>query len=332
MRKLFIFLAIITVSLVALWALRNFQFKPEAEADTAFRKQEQPVRGNEKTVDTVTVLDTANERKAKKIALLIAVQNYPAISCWGTLHSLNDVQLLKKALKKYGFSVKTLTEEAATHKGIIKAINDLKSECAPGDMVWVHFSGHGQQMPDVMGDEDENLTEAFIPFDALKDSTHDYHGENHLTDDEINEYLIPIRNRLTAAGQILVTIDACHSEGATRGGNKNLNGSDNLIIRGTTKPFDVGKRIKRKNKLKNPANGIEISACRSVESNYEYKNKYGTEYGSLSYLLYLGINKQGENLDFKKLAKFVTTESNYKPIMPNQTPNRKIMNNSSSLR
>ena len=171
-----------------------------------------------------------------------------------------------------------------------------------------------------MGDEDENCTEAFIPFDALKDSTHDYHGENHLTDDEINEYLIPVRNRLTAAGQILVTIDACHSEDGTRGGNNNLNGSATLTIRGTTKLFEPGKRIERKNKLENAANGIEISACRSTESNYEYKNEYGSEYGSLSYLLYLGINKQGEKLDFQRLAEFVTNKKNYKPIMPNQTP------------
>jgi len=328
MRKLFIFLAIIAVSVVALLALKNFQFKPEAEADTAIQEQEQPVHANEKTVDTVTALDTANERKAKKIALLIAVQNYPAISCWGTLHSLNDVQLLQKALKKYGFSVKTLTEEAATHKGILKAINDLKSECAPGDMVWIHFSGHGQQMPDVMGDENEDLTEAFIPFDALKDSTHDYHGEKHLTDDEINEVLIPIRNSLTSAGQLLVTIDACHSESLTRG----VGGSDDLIIRGTTKRFPEGKRIKRVKKLKNPANGIEISACRSTESNYEYKNKNGSVYGSLSYLLFLGLNKHGEKLDLQKLAEFVTNKKNYKPIMPNQTPNRKNLDNSSSIR
>ena len=319
MRKLFIFLAIIAVSVVALWALKDFQFKTPVEADTVIQNQEQQMPANEKTVDTV--LAKVNERKAKKIALLIAVQNYPAISCWGTLHSLNDVQLLQKALKKYGFSVKTLTEDAATHQGIINAINDLKSECAPGDMVWIHFSGHGQQMKDAMGDEKDHLTEAFIPYDALKDSTHDYHGENHLTDDEINEYLIPIRNSLTAAGQLLVTIDACHSESGTRGGNKNLNGSDTLIIRGTTKTFEQGKRIKRINKLKNAANGIEISACRSTESNYEYKNKYG----SLSYLLYLGIEKQGEKLDFQQLAEFVTNKKNYKLIMPNQTPRYQIL-------
>ena len=259
----------------------------------------------------------AYQVEAKKMALLVGV-TYEASSGWTDVKSMKDVDMLEEALNNAGFNVYTLKGRAATHEGILKAIKNLK--CARGDMVWIHFSGHGQQMPDVMGDEtDDHMTEAFIPSDAPKRPTDKYRGENHLTDDEIKDALIPIRNRLTSTGQLLVTIDACHSGDGTRGDGDNLNGVDTLMERGTSLVFKPGKHTIIKNKLaKNAADGIEISACQSSQSNYLYKN----ECGSLSYLLYLGIKKQGKKLDFKKLAKFVTNKANYMPIMPKQKPHQ----------
>lgn len=265
---------------------------------------------------TIVVSLFAYQVEAKKMALLIGV-TYDATSGWTDVKSLKDVELLKGALNTAGFKVYTLTGKDATHEGILKAIKNLK--CAPGDMVWIHFSGHGQQMADAMGDENDGLTEAFIPSNAPKRPTAKYRGKNHLTDDEIKDALIPIRNRLNSTGQLLVTIDACHSGDGTRGNDDDINGVDTLMERGTPLVFKPGKRTIIKNKLaKNAASGIEISACQSSQSNYLYKN----ECGSLSFLLYLGIQKQGRKLDFKKLADFVTNKANYKPIMPNQTPHQ----------
>lgn len=258
----------------------------------------------------------AYQVEARKMALLIGV-TYDATSGWTNVKSLEDVDMLEEVLNNAGFKVYTLKGRAATHDGILNAIKNLK--CAPGDMVWIHFSGHGQQMADAMGDENDGLTEAFIPSNAPKRPTDKYRGENHLTDDEIKDVLIPIRNKLTSTGQLLVTIDACHSGDGTRGDEDDLNGVDTLMERGTPLVFKPGKRTIIKNKLaKNAASGIEISACQSSQSNYLYKN----ECGSLSYLLYLGVKKQGKKLDFKKLAKFVTNKTNYMPIMPKQKPHQ----------
>lgn len=259
---------------------------------------------------------------AKKIALLIGVERYPATSGWTTLHSMNDVQLLETSLKRAGFAVYKLTDKNATHQGILNAIGSIK--CAPGDMVWIHFSGHGQQMTDVMGDEKQDaLTEAFIPWDAQKRPSKTYKGQNHLTDDEINEALIPLRNRLTAKGQLLVTFDACHSADGARGDDEDELSvdDDDLIARGTSIVFKLGKRITRKNKISNNAASlIEISACQSSEVNYEYKNQYG----SLSYLLSMAIKQQGKKVNFLKLAQYVTNKAHYSPVMPKQTPNYEV--------
>ena len=258
------------------------------------------------------------QTEAKKMALLIAVQDYPGISGWTTLHSREDIKLLKGPLEDSGFTVSTLIDGAATHKGIINAIGKFTEKCAPGDMVLIHFSGHGQQMPDLVGDEKDHKTEAFIPYDAKDRPTKGYNGENHLTDDEIREALIPIRNKLTKTGHLLVTFDACHSADMARGDEDEFNESDSLITR-SLPFFKKGKPFVRNKDIilaKNAANVIEISACDSTESNYEYRNQSG----SLSYLLSLGIKKQGKNLDFLKLAQFVINKDNYRSIMTRQTP------------
>lgn len=268
---------------------------------------------------TLLVSLLAQPAEAKKYALLIAVQDYPGVSGWTTLHSRNDIELLKKPLEDSDFKVYTLIDKEATHDGILNAINNIKLKCGKGDMVWIHFSGHGQQMPDVMGDEKDHKTEAFIPYDAEYGVSATYKGQNHLTDDEINDTLIPIRNRLTSTGQLLVTIDACHSADGIRGDeNDEFNELDSLITR-SLPDFERGKRIVRNNESKlavDAARVIEISACDSTEINYEYRNKWG----SLSYLLSKGIKKQGKNFNFMKLAQYVINRKNYKPIMPRQTP------------
>ena len=166
------------------------------------------------------LLAFAFQSEAKKMALLIGVGDYPQYSDhsgWGKINSANDVILLKVALKKAGFqTVQTLTEASATHDNILNKLITFTKLCHPGDMVLIHFSGHGQQMPDLMQDETDKLTESFIPYDAHRFVTPTYRGQAHLTDDEIRDKLTALRNKLGPNGLLMVTIDACHSEGSTR--------------------------------------------------------------------------------------------------------------------
>ena len=73
----------------------------------------------------------------------------------------------------------------ATHEGIINAFKSLTNQCKRGDQVFIHFSCHGQQMIDQVGDEPDGLTEAMVAYDAKREPTKTYHGQNHFTDDEL---------------------------------------------------------------------------------------------------------------------------------------------------
>ena len=300
-------------------------------------------------VESQTSLTSKDFQNSKRKALLIGVGNYRNYAKhkgwnedtgWEDLSSLNDIALLQELLIALDFKVVTITDEAATHAGIINALNLLaaKNCCHPGDSVIIHFSGHGQQILDIVGDEEDNRTETFIPIDALRKSTQEYNmAQHHLKDDEINDHIVAITNRIGASGVLLVTIDACHSENATLGDNDEIGEihKNTKIRSGGYFQSDELNKLRKKydeSKAKKPryiSHFYALSACKSTEVNYEYKDEAGAlgvkdrEYGSLSFALCreLANLKKGEKIDFDKLTNAVINhKENNPPLWDCQTP------------
>lgn len=109
---------------------------------------------------------------ATKRALLIGISDYPAVrhtgAGWAKIHGANDVNMLRLNLKKQGFKVTTLIDEKATASRIRRAFEKIQIEAAPGDLIYIHFSCHGQPVEDYNGDEDDGWDEAIIPYDACQ--------------------------------------------------------------------------------------------------------------------------------------------------------------------
>lgn len=267
-----------------------------------------------------TSMDTDAFKNSKKKALLIGVGNYPTYpnkeEAWDRISSGNDINLLNGALNEVGFEVIRLTENKATYQGIKNALKDLTAMCQEGDTVLVHFSGHGQQMVDLEGDEPDGKAETFVPYDAKRVCSADangYRGQCHFTDDELHTFITTLKQKLGKSGYLLVTLDACHSGGDESG---------ETTVRGTKDIF--GKGILERAKIKprfiagtvNNAVCVTLSACKFNESNHEI-TKDGKSYGSLSFAMFEKLNEiKGGKLTFDKLAqKLVDDWSN-----ENQTP------------
>ena len=152
-----------------------------------------------------------------KRALLVGISKYDKTATgWEMIHGTNDIALMSKALA--GFETTKLLDSAATYANITKALKKLISQTKAGDIVYVHFSGHGQPYEDLEGDEADGWDEAFIPFDACNSySKSNYEGKNHLTDDILHRYLEKLRLKAGKAGMVYVSIDACHSGDSYRG-------------------------------------------------------------------------------------------------------------------
>lgn len=232
---------------------------------------------------------------ANKRALLIGLSSYAKYSdknlSWPDIHGTNDVAVLKNTLSKQGFAVTVLTDRHATADRIRKAFILFASRTKNGDLVYIHFSGHGQPVEDINGDEADGWDESIVPYDAAKCFLPGvYEGDNHIIDDELNGYVNKIRKRAGTRGFVYVVIDACHAGGMYKGSEDN----DSIVVRGTCKGFSRNNKpyipkidtrpVIRIDKLKGASGACYVEACRAYQRNSEIKARK-RYYGSLSYYI-----------------------------------------------
>ena len=214
-----------------------------------------------------------------KRALVIGIGEQKDAS-WAKINGDKDVPLVQQMLHKVGYTdVRTLVNKQATKAGIVSAFKKLTAQCAVGDVVYIHFSGHGQQVTDVNGDEGkkDGWDEAWVPYDAyLRYDEKRYKGEKHLIDDELNTLLTAIRNKIGDSGKLLVVVDACHSGDSSRGDDIDE------TVRGVKDEFVIPVK-RRGTARKAPEQWLTLSACKDYQLNQEMKNPKA---GKLTYALY----------------------------------------------
>jgi metacaspase-1 len=101
-------------------------------------------------------------------AVLIGINRYqvPGSDLRGCV---NDVKNLGHALTMYyGFSaqdITSLTDLQATKKAMQSTIKKLITGGKKGDVLLLHYSGHGSNVPDDNGDEADHRDEILCPTD-----------------------------------------------------------------------------------------------------------------------------------------------------------------------
>ncbi len=171
------------------------------------------------------VLFTSNAFSQHKLAMIVAIGQYPASSGLPPIAAVNDVKYIRSTLNKNGFddiNIKTLINEQATKALILQALTDMAVKAKKKDIIVLHFGCHGQQIRDqktieLGKDEDDGYDEALLPYDAKsRYNPTGYRGENHLRDDDLYPKLMAIRQKIGPEGSLLVLLDACNSGTGTR--------------------------------------------------------------------------------------------------------------------
>ncbi|KAA8523386.1 hypothetical protein F0562_009810 [Nyssa sinensis] len=142
---------------------------------------------------------------AKK-ALLIGC-NYPGTKA-ELKGCINDVRRMYTCLVDlYGFSEDDITvlldtDESFTQptgRNIRRALSNLIRSAEPGDLLFVHYSGHGTRLPAETGeDDDTGYDECIVPTDM-----------NLITDDDFREFV----DQVPEGCRITIVSDSCHSGG-----------------------------------------------------------------------------------------------------------------------
>ena len=138
-------------------------------------------------------------------ALLVGINDYAIKPLRGCV---NDVARMRRLLSgRYGLAdsnLRVLTDGAATKQAICDGL-DWLAEREAGEREPVrlfHYSGHGVQLADASGDEEDALDEALVPCDFSPDDPASF-----LTDDDLATFYA----KLGADAHVLMVMDCCHS-------------------------------------------------------------------------------------------------------------------------
>lgn len=142
---------------------------------------------------TISILSIASPADAVTHRALVFGLGKQEDTSWGKIHGDNDVHYVVQLLHQMGYTdIKTLKNEQATKQAMADAFVGLANRCQKGDVVYIHYSGHGQLMTDVDGDDalkwnnsHSQWDEAWIPYDAYMVYGPNDRGEKHFCDDEV---------------------------------------------------------------------------------------------------------------------------------------------------
>ncbi|KAM5348907.1 hypothetical protein ACJ41O_008730 [Fusarium nematophilum] len=143
-------------------------------------------------------------RKALLIGINYFGQDGELRGCINDVHNVSAFLVERYGYKRQDMVI--LTDDQSnpvmqpTRENIIRAMGWLVSNAQPNDALFLHYSGHGGQVEDEDGDEDDGYDECIYPVD--------FQNAGHILDDEIHHYVVkPLQQgvRLTAI------FDSCHS-------------------------------------------------------------------------------------------------------------------------
>ena len=120
------------------------------------------------------------------------------------------------------------TNDKPTRDNILQKLTKLVDDSVAGDTLIFHYSGHGSQVKDIHGDEEDGYDETICPIDFMSPRVITYKGveynvDSQIVDDEINEILL----KVPRGAKLLMLSDSCHSGtiGDLKNNFLNYNGS-----------------------------------------------------------------------------------------------------------
>jgi len=225
------------------------------------------------TTSTTTSTTTKATPSDRLIALCTGINDYP-----GTQNDLrgcvNDARDWSDLLTNvYGFKVYSLLDSSCKVTAFVDTFGNMLSSSKPNDHIVLTYSGHGSNVPDVDGDEEDGRDECLCLYDEF------------LTDDVIRGAI----QKLNPEAKLTIISDSCHSGTVTRAFLAAMD-NDNDAKPRYLPPSDIAsiREVKESNitgKIFLPESGMKevlIAGCQSTE--YSYDAYLGnTSRGAMSY-------------------------------------------------
>ncbi len=153
-------------------------------------------------------------------ALVVGVDVYPYLDPDRRLRgAVADAHAMAALLRDriQHLDLATLIDNDATRTAVLNAFDGLVSSTDTGDEALLYWSGHGSQVPNQPGtdEEEDGWDESLVPYDSGRGQ----HPNRDIVDDEIYERLKALNE---TTDRVTVILDSCHSGTAVRTGVRGL--------------------------------------------------------------------------------------------------------------
>ena len=227
---------------------------------------------------------TDTQRTPARRGLLIGIDSYPLLPGFSLEGCVQDALSLANVLcERFQFTpadLVILLNEQATRDRILTELESLAQRTGPDDIVVVHYSGHGSQVPDKDGDEGDGLDETLVAADSGRGRS----PNRDVIDDELAVFFRRISDKTP---YLTVILDCCHSGTGTRDlfGARSRGLPPDLRDGPPAPPPRSSALVSRQQRL----NYAFIGGCRDEEKSYEYQEPLASgvlHQGALSYFLH----------------------------------------------
>ncbi|HQN22959.1 MAG TPA: caspase family protein [Thermotogota bacterium] len=168
---------------------------------------------NQNGTQTITVPYGATAaEKEKHLLVCIGIDAYPYLmqlrSCVKDAQDVLDQMKRSAGLRNVKIETRILLDGQATRGNILRTFGEIEEITDKNTSVILYYSGHGAQVPDRNGDEEDGVDEAIAPYDTNAKL------DNLILDDELQISF----DRIARKSRLLfVMLDSCFSGSANRG-------------------------------------------------------------------------------------------------------------------
>ncbi len=282
----------------------------------------------------LTTLEGSNDQSPgggspKKLALLIGINTYKYPDRVSPLAgSINDVEDMRQLLiGKFQFlpeNILVLKDSQATHAAIIEAIKGhLIAKAQQGDIVVLHYSGHGSQMKDVTGKMISGVDETIVPYDSRDPGGKVF----DISGAELHPLLVQLASKTT---NLTFILDSCHSGTLVRGARVRSIPMDTR----TPPPMSATREVGTKPTEATPKFAF-LSAATSKESAFEHSAN-GADHGAFTYFLTQQLRTSRAGATYRDIMDVVigNVTANYPlehPSLEGAEPDQHVFGDGSSI-